>query len=172
MTPVLKRGYLLVIMLTLNEAEVIEGLIADYEHTRENNKQEIKDIAIRCDPLAILTAQNIHFDAGYTLDETPRKPNEPGTKIYKASISFSLSDYLIDFVYKLRVSFKTRFAYVSIKSGAVINGKQMTYRDGIKLDTLEALYVLLPEAPDVSNGMDIREDLIDLREAVQKKVAR
>jgi len=159
-------------MLTLNEASVIEGLFAEYEHTRKSRNQELQDVAFRCDPLAILAAQNIHFDAGYTLEETPRKPNEPGEKIYKASISFSILDYMIDFDYKLRMSFKTRFAYASIKSGAVINGKPITSWDGVKLDTLEALYVLLPVAPDLSNVMDITEDLIDLRYAVKKKVAR
>ena len=160
------------IMLTLNEATVIEGLFLDCEHTRKERNQELQDVALNCDPLAILTAQNIHFDAGYTLEETPRQPNEPGEKIYKASISFSISDYMIDFDYKLRVSFKTRFAYASIKSGAVINGKPITSWDGIKLDTLEALYVLLPVAPDLSNVMDVTEELMDLRIAVQKKVAK
>jgi hypothetical protein len=158
-------------MLTLNEAAVIEGLFADYEHTRKSRNQELQDVALNCDPLAILAAQNIHFDSGYTLEETPRKPNEPGEKIYKASISFSLSDYMIDFEYKLRVSFKSKAAYISIKSGAVINGKQITTREGIKLDILEALYVLLPVAPDLSNVMDVTEDLIELRYAVQKKIA-
>ena len=159
-------------MLTLNEASVIEALIADYEHGKEEDKQQIQEIALNCDPLAILASQDIHFDAVYTLEETPRKPNELGEKIYKASISFSISDYMIDFDYKLRVSFKTRSAYVSINSGATLNGKRIAFREGIKLDILEALYVLLPQAPDLSNVMDVTEDLRDLRIAVQKKVAR
>lgn len=154
------------IMLTLDEAEVIQALFADYEHTRKERNQELQDVALNCDPLAILAAQNIHFDAGYTLEE---KPSE---KIYKASISFSISDYLIDFDYKHRVSYKTKAAYISINSGAVINGKQITNRQGTKLDTLEALYVLLPQAPDVSNVMDVTDELMDLRFAVQKKVAK
>jgi hypothetical protein len=155
-----------VLMLTLNEAEVIQALFADYEHTRKERSQELQQIALNCDPLAILASQNIHFDAGYTLEE---KPDE---KIYKASISFSISDYLIDFEYKHRVSYKSKAVYISIKSGAVINGKQVITREGIKLDTLEALYVLLPQAPDLSNVMESTDDLIDLRRAVQKKMSK
>ena len=160
------------IMLTLNNAEVIERLFADYEHVKTEEKQLIQDVALDCDPLAILASQGIHFEADYTIEDTPRKPNEAGQDIYRASISFSISDYLFDFEYKLWVSFKTRFAYASIKSGAVINGKPITSWDGVKLDTLEALFVLLPQAPDLSAVMDVTDDLIDLRMAVQKKVAR
>ena len=160
------------IMLTLNNAEVIERLFADYENVKNEKQQLIQDVALHCDPLAILASQGIHFEADYTIEDTPRKPNEAGQDIYRASISFSISDYLFDFEYKLWVSFKTRFAYASIKSGAVINGKPITSWDGVKLDTLEALFVLLPQAPDLSAVMDVTDDLIDLRMAVQKKVAR
>ena len=159
-------------MLTLNNAEVIERLFADYENVKNEKQQLIQDVALDCDPLAILASQGIHFEADYTIEDTPRKPNEAGQDIYRASISFSISDYLFDFEYKLWVSFKTRFAYASIKSGAVINGKPITSWDGVKLDTLEALFVLLPQAPDLSAVMDVTDDLIDLRMAVQKKVAR
>ena len=91
-------------MLTLNEASVIEGLFADYEHTRKSRNQELQGVALNCDPLAILASQNIHFDAGYTLEETPRKPNEPGEKVYKASISFSISDYIVNTDLKFPIS--------------------------------------------------------------------
>lgn len=74
------------IMLTLNEAAVIEGLFSDYEHVRDHNKTAINEIALHCDPLAILVAQNIDFDADYTLEETPRETNKPGQKVYNASI--------------------------------------------------------------------------------------
>ena len=93
------------IMLTLKEAEVVEALLENYEHAKNEKRQQIRDVALNCDPLAILTAQNIPFDAEYTLEEMPRKPDEPGGDVYRASISFSISDYMIDFHYKLWVSF-------------------------------------------------------------------
>ena len=159
------------IMLTLKEAEVVEALLENYEHAKNEHRQQIRDVALNCDPLAILTAQNIPFDAEYTLEETPRKPDEPGQDVYRAGISFSISDYMIDFHYKLWVSFKSRAAYVSVKSGATINGKPITNQDGTNLDTLEALYVLLPQAPDLSTVMEVTEELIGLRSEYQKKMA-
>lgn len=126
---------------------------------------------LNCDPLAILVSQNIPFDAEYTLEDTPRKPDEPGQDVYRASISFSISDYMIDFHYKLWVSYKSRAAYVSLKSGATINGKPSSSYDGTNLDTLEVLYILLPQAPDLSAVMDVTEELIELRSAVQKRLA-
>ena len=159
------------LMLTLNEAEVIQALFADYEHTRKERSQELQQIALNCDPLAILAAQNIPFEADYTLEDTPRKPDEPGQDVYRASISFSISDYMIDFHYKLWVSFKSGAAYVSLKSGATINGKPISSYDGRKLDTLEALFVLLPQAPDLSAVMDVTEELVSLRSDYQKRLA-
>ena len=159
------------IMLTLKEAEVVEALLENYEHAKSEKRQLIQDVALHCDPLAILAAQNIPFDAEYTLEEMQRKPDEPGGDVYQASISFSISDYMIDFHYKLWVSFKSRAAYVSLKSGATINGKPISSVDGRKLDTLEVLYVLLPQAPDLSAVMDVTEYLIELRSAYQKRLA-
>ena len=159
------------IMLTLKEAEVVEALLENCEHAKSEKRQQIRDGALTCDPLAILAAQNIPFDAEYTLEDTPRKPDEPGQDVYRASISFSISDYMIDFHYKLWVSFKSRAAYVSLKSGATINGKPISSYDGTKLDTLEALFVLLPQAPDLSAVMDVTEELIELRSEYQKKMA-
>ena len=159
------------IMLTLKEAEVVEALLENYEHAKSEKRQLIQDVALHCDPLAILAAQNIPFDAEYTLEDTPRKPDEPGQDVYRASISFSFSDYMIDFHYKLWVSFKSRAAYVSLKSGATINGKPISSYDGTKLDTLKALYVLLPQAPDLSAVMDVTEDLVNLRSDYQKRLA-
>ncbi len=159
------------IMLTLDEADVVEALLENYEHAKSEKRKQIRDVALNCDPLAILVSQNIPFDAEYTLEEMQRKPDEPGGDVYPASSSFSVSDYMIDFHYKLWVSFVTRAAYVSVKSGATINGKPITNRDGIKLDTLEALYVLLPQAPDLSAVMEVYDELIELRSAVQKKVS-
>ena len=108
------------ILLTLNEAEVVEALLENYEHAKSEKRKQIRDVALACDPLAILAAQNIPFDAEYTLEEMQRKPDEPGGDVYQASISFSISDYMIDFHYKLWVSFVSRAAYVSVKSGATI----------------------------------------------------
>lgn len=159
------------IMLTLNKAEVIERLFADYENVKNEKKQLIQDVALDCDPLAILAAQNIHFEAVYTIEDTPRKPNEPGQDVYRASISFSISDYMFDFPYKLWVSYKSRAAYVSLKSGITMNGKPISSFDGSKLNTLEALYVLLPQAPDLSAVMDVTEELVNLRSDYQVKIA-
>ena len=159
------------ILLTLKEAEVVEALLENYEHVKSEKRQQIRDVALHCDPLAILVSQNIPFDAEYTLEEMQRKPDEPGGDVYRASISFSISDYMIDFHYKLWVSFKSGAAYVSLKSGATINGKPISSYDGRKLDTLEALFVLLPQAPDLSAVMDVTEELIELRSAVQKRLA-
>ena len=159
------------IMLTLNNAEVIERLFADYENVKTEEKQLIQDVALDCDPLAILTSQGINFEADYTLEETPRKPDEPGQDVYRASISFSISDYMFDFHYKLWVSYKSRAAYVSLKSGVTMNGKPIKSYDGRKLNTLEALYVLLPQAPDLSYVMDVTEELVNLRSDYQKKIA-
>jgi hypothetical protein len=78
---------------------------------------------------------------------------------------------MIDFHYKLWVSFKSRAAYVSLKSGATMNGKPISSYDGTKLDTLKALYVLLPQAPDLSAVMDVTEDLVNLRSDYQKRLA-
>jgi hypothetical protein len=158
-------------MLTLNSAEVIERLFADYENVKIEKKQLIQDVALDCDPLAILASQGIDFEADYTREDTPRKPNEAGQDIYRASISFSISDYLFDFDYKLWVSFKSRAAYVSIKPGALMNGKPISSFDGRKLNTLEALYVVLPQPPDLSAVMDVTEDLIEMRNTIQKKIA-
>jgi hypothetical protein len=160
-----------VIMLTLNKAEVIERLFADYENVKNEKQQLIQDVALHCDPVAILASQGIHFEANYTIEETPRKPNEAGQDVYKASISFSISDYMFDFEYKLWVSYKATAAYVSVKSGVTINGKPISSFDGRKLNTLEALYVLLPQAPDLSAVMDVTEDLIEMRNTIQKKIA-
>lgn len=157
------------IMLTLDEAEIVEALLLNDEHAKIEKKQLIQDVALHCDPLAILAAQNIPFDAEYTLEEISRKPNEPGGDVFQANISFSISDYMIDFHYKLRVSYKARAAYVSVKSGATINGKPISYVDGRKLDTLEALYVLLPQAPDLSAVMEVAEEIVYLRSDYQKK---
>ena len=159
------------IMLTLNKAEVIERLFADYENVKNEEKHLIQDVALDCDPLAILASQGINFEADYTREDTPRKPNEAGQDVYKASISFSISDYMFDFDYKLWVSFKSRAAYVSLKSGIIMNGKVIKSYDGRKLNTLEALYVLLPQAPDLSNVMDLTEELVNLRSDYQKKIA-
>ena len=159
------------IMLTLNKAEVIERLFADYENVKTEEKQLIQDVALDCDPLAILTSQGINFEADYTLEETPRKPDEPGQDVYRASISFSISDYMFDFDYKLWVSYKASAAYVSLKSGITMNGKPIKSYDGRKLNTLEALYVLLPQAPDLSYVMDVTEELVNLRSDYQKKIA-
>lgn len=158
-------------MLTLNNAEVIERLFADYENVKIEKKQLIQDVALDCDPLAILASQGIHFEADYTIEDTPRKPNEAGQDIYRASISFSISDYMFDFDYKLWVSFKSRAAYVSVKSGISINGKPIKSYDGRTLNTLEALYVVLPQAPDLSAVMDVTEELKNLRSDYQKKIA-
>ncbi len=158
-------------MLTLNKAEVIERLFADYENVKNEKQQLIQDVALHCDPVAILASQGIHFEANYTIEETPRKPNEAGQDVYKASISFSISDYMFDFEYKLWVSYKATAAYVSVKSGVTINGKPISSFDGRKLNTLEALYVLLPQAPDLSAVMDVTEDLIEMRNTIQKKIA-
>jgi hypothetical protein len=158
-------------MLTLNKAEVIERLIADYENVRNEKKQLIQDVALDCDPLAIIASQGINFEADYTLEDTPRKPNEPGQDVYRASISFSISDYMFDFDYKLWVSFKATAAYVSVKSGITMNGKPIKSYDGRKLNTLEALYVLLPHAPDLSYVMDVTEELVNLRSDYQRKIA-
>jgi len=160
-----------VIMLTLNKAEVIERLFADYENVKIEKKQLIHDVALHCDPLAILASQDIPFEANYTIEETPRKPNEPGQDVYRASISFSISDYMFDFPYKLWVSFKSRAGYVSLKSGITMNGKPISSFDGSKLNTLEALYVLLPQAPDLSAVMDVTEELVNLRSDYQVKIA-
>ena len=159
------------IMLTLNKAEVIERLFADYENVKIEKKQLIHDVALHCDPLAILASQDIPFEANYTIEETPRKPNEPGQDVYRASISFSISDYMFDFPYKLWVSYKSRAAYVSLKSGITMNGKPISSFDGSKLNTLEALYVLLPQAPDLSAVMDVTEELVNLRSDYQVKIA-
>jgi hypothetical protein len=158
-------------MLTLNEAEVIEGLLADCKHAKNGKRQPIHDVALHCDPLAILASQDIPFEANYTIEETPRKPNEAGQDVYKASISFSISDYMFDFLYKLHVSFKSRAGYVSVKSGVTINGKPITSWDGRKLDTLEALYVLLPQPPDLSAVVDVTDELVNLRSDYQKRLA-
>ena len=157
-------------MLTLNKAEVIERLFADYEHVKTEEKQIIQDVALHCDPLAILASQGINFEADYTIVDTPRKPDEPGQDVYRASISFSISDYMFDFDYKLWVSFKATAAYVSVKSGITINGKPIKSYDGRTLNTLEALYVLLPQAPDLSYVMDVTEELVNLRSDYQKKI--
>ena len=159
------------IMLTLKEAEVVEALLENYEYAKSEKRQQIRDVALTCDPLAILVSQNIPFEADYTLEDTPRKPDEPGQDVYRASISFSISDYMIDFHYKLWVSFKSGAAYVSLKSGATINGKPISSYDGRKLDTLEALFVLLPQAPDLSAVMDVTDELINLRSDYQKRLA-
>ncbi len=159
------------IMLTLNNAEVIERLFADYENVKNEKQQLIQDVALHCDPLAILASQGIHFEADYTIEDTPRKPNEAGQDIYRASISFSISDYLFDFEYKLWVSYKATAAYVSVKSGISINGKPIKSYDGRKLNTLEALYVLLPQAPDLSNVMEIAKELVNLRSDYQTRLA-
>jgi hypothetical protein len=159
-----------VIMLTLNKAEVIERLFADYENVKTEEKQLIQDVALDCDPLAILASQGIDFEAEYTLEDTPRKPDEPGQDVYRASVSFSISDYMFDFPYKLWVSYKATAAYVSVKSGITINGKPINSYDGRKLNTLEALYVLLPQAPDLSYVMDVTEELVNLRSDYQKKI--
>jgi hypothetical protein len=159
-----------VIMLTLNKAEVIERLFADYENVKNEKKQLIQDVALDCDPLAILTSQGINFEADYTREDTPRKPNEPGQDVYRASISFSIADYMFDFPYKLWVSFKATAAYVSVKSGITMNGKPIKYYDGRILNTLEALYVLLPKAPDLSAVMDVTEELVNLRSDYQRKI--
>ena len=159
------------IMLTLKEAEVVEALLENYEHAKNEKRQQIRDVALNCDPLAILVSQNIPFEADYTLEDTPRKPDEPGQDVYRASISFSISDFIFDFHYKLWVSFKSRAAYVSVKSGATINGKPISSYDGRKLDTLESLYILLPQAPDLSAVMDVTEDLVNLRSDYQKRLA-
>ena len=158
------------IMLTLNKAEVIERLFADYEHVKTEEKQLIQDVALDCDPLAILASQGIDFEADYTREDTPRKPDEPGQDVYRASISFSISDYMFDFPYKLWVSYKATAAYVSVKSGVTINGKPIKSYDGRKLNTLEALFVLLPQAPDLSYVMDVTEELVNLRSDYQKKI--
>jgi hypothetical protein len=158
-------------MLTLNKAEVIERLFADYENVKTEEKQLIQDVALDCDPLAVITSQGITFEADYTREDTPRKPNEQGQDVYRASISFSISDYMFDFDYKLWVSYKSRAAYVSVISGITINGKPIKSYDGRKLNTLEALYVLLPQAPDLSNVMDVTEELVNLRSYYQKKIA-
>ncbi len=158
-------------MLTLNKAEVIERLFADYENVKIEENQLIQDVALDCDPLAILASQGIDFEADYTIEDTPRKPDEPGQDVYRASISFSISDYMFDFPYKLWVSYKATAAYVSVKSGVTINGKPIKAYDGRKLNTLEALYVLLPQAPDLSNVMDLTEELVNLRSDYQKKIA-
>jgi hypothetical protein len=158
-------------MLTLKEAEVVEALLENYEHVKTEEKQLIQDVALDCDPLAILASQDINFEADYTREETPRKPDEPGKDVYRASISFSILDYMFDFDYKLHVSFKSRAGYVSVKSGVTINGKPISSFDGRKLDTLESLYVLLPQAPDLSAVMDVNEELIEMRNAIQKKIA-
>jgi hypothetical protein len=158
-------------MLTLNNAEVIERLFADYENVKNEKQQLIQDVALLCDPLAILASQGIDFEADYTREETPRKPNEAGQDVYKASISFSISDYMIDFDYKLWVSYKSRAAYVSIKPGALINGKPISSFDGRKLNTLEALYVLLPQPPDLSAVVDVTDELVNLRSDYQKRLA-
>jgi hypothetical protein len=160
-----------VIMLTLNNAEVIERLFTDYENVKNEKQQLIQDVALHCDPVAILASQGIDFEADYTIEETPRKPIEAGQDVYKASISFSISDYMFDFDYKLWVSFKSRAAYVSVKSGVTINGKPISSFDGRKLNTLEALYVVLPQAPDLSAVMDVTEDLIEMRNTIQKMIA-
>ncbi len=159
------------IMLTLNNAEVIERLFTDYENVKNEKQQLIQDVALHCDPVAILASQGIDFEADYTIEETPRKPIEAGQDVYKASISFSISDYMFDFDYKLWVSFKSRAAYVSVKSGVTINGKPISSFDGRKLNTLEALYVVLPQAPDLSAVMDVTEDLIEMRNTIQKMIA-
>ena len=159
------------IMLTLNKAEVIERLFADYENVKIEKKQLIQDVALDCDPLAILASQGINFEADYTREDSPRKPNEPGQDVYRASISFSISDYIFDFPYKQWVSFKSRAAYVSLKSGLTMNGKPISSFDGRKLNTLEALYVVLPQAPDSSAVVDVTEELINLRSDYQKKMA-
>ena len=166
-----RRGYAPVIMLTLNKAEVIERLFADYENVKTEEKQLIQDVALDCDPLAILASQGIDFEADYTIEDTPRKPDEPGQDVYRASISFSISDYMFDFTYKLWVSYKSSAAYVSVKSGITMNGKPIKSYDGRKLNTLEALYVLLPQAPDLSYVMDVTEELVNLRSDYQKKIA-
>jgi hypothetical protein len=158
-------------MLTLKEAEVVEALLENCEHAKSEKRQQIRDVALTCDPLAILAAQNIPFDAEYTLEEMSRKTDEPGGDVYQASISFSISDYMIDFSYKLWVSFVSRAAYVSVKSGATINGKPISSVDGRKLDTLEVLYVLLPQAPDLSAVRHVTEDLVNLRSDYQKRLA-
>ena len=158
-------------MLTLDDAEVVEALLENYEHAKNEHRQQIRDVALNCDPLAILTTQNIPFDAEYTLEDTDRKPDEPGGDVYRASISFSVSDYMFDFHYKLWVSYKSRAAYVSVKSGVTINGKPISSYNGRKLDTLEALYVLLPQAPDLSAVMEVTEELLQLRSEYQKKIA-
>ena len=159
------------ILLTLNEAEVVEALLENYQHAKSEKRQQIRDVALACDPLAILAAQNIPFDAEYTLEEMQRKPDEPGGDVYQASISFSISDYMIDFHYKLWVSFVSRAAYVSVKSGATINGKPISSVDGRKLDTLEVLYVLLPQAPDLSAVMEVTDEITYLRSDYQKRLA-
>ena len=165
------RGYAPVIMLTLKEAEVVEALLENYEHAKSEKRQQIRDVALNCDPLAILVSQNIPFDAEYTLEEMQRKPDEPGGDVYQASISFSVSDYIIDFHYKLWVSFVSRAAFVSVKSGATINGKPITNQHGRKLDTLEVLYVLLPQPPDLSAVVDVTDELVNLRSDYQKRLA-
>jgi hypothetical protein len=165
-----RRGYAPVIMLTLKEAEVVEALLENYEHVKTEEKQLIQDVALDCDPLAILASQGINFEADYTREDTPRNPNEPGQDVYRASISFSISDYMFDFDYKLWVSYKATAAYVSVKSGVTINGKPIKAYDGRKLNTLEALYVLLPQAPDLSYVMDVTEELVNLRSDYQKKI--
>jgi hypothetical protein len=158
-------------MLTLNKAEVIERLFADYEHVKTEEKQLIQDVALHCDPLAILASQGIDFEADYTLEDTPRKPDEPGQDVYRASILFSISDYMFDFTYKLWVSYKSSAAYVSVKSGITMNGKPIKSYDGRKLNTLEALFVLLPQAPDLSYVMDVTEELVNLRSDYQTRLA-
>ena len=157
-------------MLTLDEAEIVEALLLNDEHAKIQNRQLIQDVALHGDPLAILAAQSIPFDAEYTLEDISRKPSEAGGDVFHANISFSISDYMIDFHYKLRVSYKARAAYVSVKSGAKINGKPITNREGITLDTLEALYVLLPKAPDLSAVMEVAKELVYLRSDYQKKL--
>jgi hypothetical protein len=157
-------------MLNLNNAEVIERLFADYENVKNEEKQLIQDVALDCDPLAILASQGIDFEADYTIEDTPRKPDEPGQDVYRASISFSISDYMFDFHYKLWVSYKATAAYVSLKSGITINGKPIKSYDGRKLNTLEALFVLLPQAPDLSYVMDVTDELVNLRSDYQTKI--
>jgi hypothetical protein len=78
---------------------------------------------------------------------------------------------MFDFPYKLWVSYKATAAYVSLKSGITMNGKPIKSYDGRTLNTLEALFVLLPHAPDLSYVMDVTEELVNLRSDYQKRMA-